>query len=207
MFNDFKIGQLVGGGYRRRMATAPRSYTRVVAGAAAQAALSATWIAARELSPARRRLARFGTVATVAAVGWVTSSRTPEPDADPASPDPASPDPAGLEAAALDSAGPDSAGPEAAKTPPGGFDRRTAAALGLGVLTGTAGILGRRGLEKRWLARLTRDGHRHPTRALAVRMAAVEFALHLALQLADRQKERSDREKEGSERQKERSGR
>ena len=142
------------------MATAPHSYTRAVASAALQAAVSGAWIAARELSPAKRRLARFGTVAAVAAIGYVVSSESPE---------------AGEK-------------PEAAD-----FDRRQAAALGLGVVAGTAGIVGRRQLEKRWLARLTRDGHPHPTRALAVRMTAAHFALHLALKLADLHKDRSGR--------------
>jgi hypothetical protein len=48
--------------------------------------------------------------------------------------------------------------------------------------------VGRYRLRKRWLAKLTRDGHPHPTRALAVRMAAFEFAHQLALQIRDRRR-------------------
>jgi hypothetical protein len=139
------------------MANAPRSLPRVVAAAAAQAVVSGAWIAARELSPAKRRLARLSTVAAVAAVGWATSDDTEAPGSETDD---------------------DTPSPE--------FDRRKAAALGVAALAGTAAILGRRRLEKRWLARLTRDGHTHPTRALALRMSAVEFTLHLGLQLADR---------------------
>src|SRR5688500_3506387 len=57
------------------MVSAP--YQRAVALAALQAVLTSTWIAARELSPARRRLARLGTVAAVTAVGWAV---TPGPE-------------------------------------------------------------------------------------------------------------------------------
>lgn len=70
------------------------------------------------------------------------------------------------------------------------FDKRKAA-LGAAVVALSVGaMVGRRQLEKRWLARLTRNGHPHPTRALAVRMGAVEFAGALALQAAEMRKDR-----------------
>lgn len=141
------------------------SYRRAVGSAALQAAVSSTWIAARELTPARRRLARVATVAAGAVVAHLAAP----PKADPVVG--ANPFPVGEGA------------PPAA--PDFTFDKRRAA-VGAGVVAlSVAAVAGRRLLEKRWLARLTRAGHPHPTRALAVRMAAVEFAGQLALQLPD----------------------
>lgn len=148
------------------------SYKRAIAVAAMQAALSSAWIAARELSPVRRRLARLGTVAAVAAAGYVTAPKKPEPEPEElvvaAHPFPVS-DPQ----------------PVAGDEPEFTFDKRKAA-VGIALLgLSAAAIVGRRKLENRWLARLTRNGHPHPTRALAVRMAAVEFAGQFALQVAE----------------------
>jgi hypothetical protein len=151
------------------------SYPRVVATAALQAGLTGAWIAARDLSPARRRLTRLGTVAAGAAIGWAVVPDEPEPETE-----------AETELVVADK-------PFAVTDPPPSeeppaLDKRKviigAAVVGLSV----AALVGRRQLEKRWLARLTRDGHRRPTRALAVRMAAVEFAATLALQAADPRK-------------------
>jgi hypothetical protein len=137
--------------------------------AALQAALTSAWIAARELSPARRRATRAGIVAAVGAVAYAVS-----------------PDPAEGERELVVGKRPTlvaEGGPVV--DPEFTFDKRKAvlAAAVLGVSAAT--IYGRRQLEKRWLARLTRSGHPHPTRALAVRMAGVEFGVQLALQLAD----------------------
>ncbi|MFC7533866.1 hypothetical protein [Actinoplanes sp. GCM10030250] len=149
--------------------------------AALQAALSSTWILARELSPAKRRLARLGTVTAVAVVGWVVAPSEASDESEGA----------GVELVVgarpmLVAEGGPVVDPEA--QPEKTFDKRkaavTAAALGLSV----AAVIGRRQLEKRWLARLTRNGHPRPTRGLAVRMAAVEFTGQLALQLADMHK-------------------
>ncbi|MEU4558659.1 hypothetical protein AB0F72_09715 [Actinoplanes sp. NPDC023936] len=147
-----------------------------------QAVLSSTWIAARELSPAKRRIARAGTVAAVAAVGWVAAPKdSPDDQVELAVGE--RPYLVAEGAVASGGASPDS-GSEAA------FDKRKAAlavgAIGIGV----AAMVGRRQLEKRWLAKLTRNGHPHPTRALAVRMAGVEFAGQLAMQLNDVRKAR-----------------
>ncbi|MFD1373344.1 hypothetical protein [Actinoplanes sichuanensis] len=148
------------------------SYGRAVALAALQAALSSTWIAARELSPAKRRLARLGTVAAVGAVGWVVTPKEKEKEDE-------------FELVVADRPFPVSEPQPIAEDEPAPFDKRKAA-LGLAMLGLTvAAVVGRRQLEKRWLARLTRNGHPHPTRALAVRIGAVEFAGQLALQVAD----------------------
>ncbi|WP_229071004.1 hypothetical protein [Actinoplanes sp. DH11] len=159
---------------------ASASYPRAVATAALQAALSSTWIVARELSPAKRRLARAGTVAAVLTAGYLTAPSTEESDAEAevdlvvgANPFPAA------EGAVRD---------DAPQVP---FDKRKAL-IGAGVVAlSVAAIAGRRQLEKRWLARLTQNGHPHPTRALAVRIAGLEFAVQLALQLADVRKARA----------------
>jgi hypothetical protein len=147
------------------------SYPRAVATAALQAGLTGAWIAARDLSPARRRLTRFGTVAAVAAIGWAVVPDRPEPEP---------------ELVVADK-------PFAVTDPPASeelpaLDKRKAIIGATVVGLSVAALVGRRQLEKRWLARLTRNGHRSPTRALAVRMAAVEFATTLALQAADLRK-------------------
>ncbi|BBH71722.1 hypothetical protein ACTI_84070 [Actinoplanes sp. OR16] len=153
------------------------SYGRAVALAALQAVLSSTWIAARELSPARRRLARAGTVAAVTAVGWVLD---PKDSGD---------DDADREVELVVGATPFAVADGAPPPPP--FDKRKAALAAGAIGISVAAVVGRRHLERRWLARLTRNGHRHPTRALAARMAALEFAAQLALQLNDVRKERA----------------
>ncbi|MGK5684780.1 hypothetical protein [Actinoplanes sp. URMC 104] len=147
------------------MATA--SYSRAVTMAALQAVSSSIWIAARELSPAKRRLARAGTVAVMSAIGYVATPDEDKPGAKKK----------------------EEATTEAGESPADfTLDKRKAMAgaalLGLSLAT----MAGRRRLEKRWLGRLTRDGHPHPTRALAVRMAGVEFVGQLVVQLADRRK-------------------
>jgi hypothetical protein len=149
------------------------SYGRAAAVAALQAALSSTWIAARELPPAKRRLARLGTTAAVAAIGYVTSPKEPEPDGEPG------------ELVVADRPFPVSEPPVPEDAPEPAFDKRKAV-VGLAMIGLTvAAVVGRRTVEKRWLARLTRNGHPHPTRALAVRIGVIEFAGQFALQVAE----------------------
>ncbi|MEU8242238.1 hypothetical protein AB0C07_28640 [Actinoplanes missouriensis] len=165
---------------------ASASYGRAVGLAALQAVLSSTWIAARELSPAKRRLARLGTVAAVAAVGWVAAPKdAPDSDSDDQIGPAVGANPY---LAAEGAASPDDASQPDSEPP---FDKRKAALVAGGIGIGVAAMAGRRQLEKRWLARLTRNGHPHPTRALAVRMAGVEFVGQLAMQLNDVRKARS----------------
>ncbi|MBB2944559.1 hypothetical protein FB565_004288 [Actinoplanes lutulentus] len=161
---------------------APATYPRAIGLAALQAVLSSAWIAARELPPAKRRLARLGTVAVVGAVGYLVS-----PDDASTSEDAFDAD---AELIVGENPFPVSEG-AATSEPEPPFDKRKAAlavgAIGLSV----AAIVARHQLEKRWLTRLTRNGHTHPTRALAVRMAGLEFAAQLAFQFADVRKARS----------------
>lgn len=159
---------------------ASASYQRAVAMAALQAALSSTWIAARELSPARRRLARSGIVAAVATVSYAASARSSD-DRLRSSDELV----VGKRPMLVSEGGP-VVDPDT--VPEFTFDKRKAAVAAGLVALSAAAMIGRRQLEKRWLARLTRNGHPHPTRALALRMGAVEFAGQLALQLAEMRK-------------------
>lgn len=156
------------------------SYSRVVTVAAMQAVSSSAWIAARELPPARRRLARAGIIA-VGAAGYAAMPDNRRTIRELRSEVESLRD-KDEEAGDEPESRPDE--PEAPESP---FDKRraiaTAGALGLTI----AVTLGRRRLQKRWLARLVRDGHAHPNRALALRMAPMMFAAEIAVQLIDRQ--------------------
>jgi hypothetical protein len=148
------------------------SYPRAVATAALQAGLSGAWIAARDLPPWRRRLTRLGMVAVVGALGYAVAPERAEPEPEP-------------ELVVADEPFLVTEPPATEEEPGPAFDKRKAI-LGVAVVGLTAAAyVGRHQLEKRWLARLTRNGHRHPTRGLAVRMASVEFAATLALQVVD----------------------
>lgn len=147
--------------------------SRAVAKAALQAVSGGLWIAAAELSPARRRLARLTTVTAMTAVVWAASPKE-ESGRD---------DEIVLADRPFAVTDPPPAGAE--QEPEFVFDKRKAIAAAGAIGLSTAAFVGRRRLEKRWLARLTGDGHPHPTRALAVRMAAVEFAGYLVIQLAE----------------------
>ncbi|MCY1141992.1 hypothetical protein OWR29_28700 [Actinoplanes sp. Pm04-4] len=258
------------------------SYSRVVGQAALQAVVNSAWIAAGGLPPAKRRLARFGTVAAgIAAYSNLpdvrrsirearadiaalraraentsppeqtitasprdqaniasprdpaeansSSRRTAPPDAEApqnqtATPDDAAPDdqtappdvapsrddgsaPSDVAAAARNqTAPPDAAAapddrtatPTDAATSPSRragtpadrplalsqADKRRLAAVGAMLAFTMAVNFGRRRLQKRWLAHLIQDGHAHPHRALAVRIAPVAFAVELAVQMA-----------------------
>jgi hypothetical protein len=125
------------------------TYPRAVVTAALQGLLTGAWVAAGELPTRRRRLVRAGSVlslSAIASIGDRDDSGKPEPE------------PTAEQYAAWD------------------VDRRKLAvtAVTLGASVGLA--IGRRQLEKRWLAALARDGHPHPHRALALRMGLLSFA-------------------------------
>jgi hypothetical protein len=160
---------------------ASASYPRAIAMAALQAALTSTWIAARELSPPRRRLARLGIVAAVGGVSYLASPRSADPEPELV---------VGARPMLVAEGGP-VVDPDA--FPEFAFDKRKAALTAAVLGASAAAMFGRRQVEKRWLARLTRNGHPHPTRALAVRMAGLEFAGQLALQLAETRKAAAQR--------------
>jgi hypothetical protein len=159
------------GFYGRWMTSIPtgaawRPYLRVLAETGVDVVSVGAWVAVAELPPARRRLAR-GALAAINAAVAIPGLR-------------------GIRPAAVDTAVPATpgAGPGlpfvdvGIKLPVDPPSRRRAVLAGAAVLTtavaasvGTA-VAGRR-LERRWLARLARQGHPHPHRALGVRMAVL----------------------------------
>ncbi|MFI5932888.1 hypothetical protein [Actinoplanes sp. NPDC051494] len=64
--------------------------------------------------------------------------------------------------------------------------RRKLVVTGVVTAVGIGVMVGRKQVENRWLARLERDGHAYPHRALGVRMGALSFAGTLVTQLARR---------------------
>jgi hypothetical protein len=153
-----------------------RPYLRALAEAGLDVASVGAWIAAGEFSPARRRLAR-GALAAVTvgvAVPGVRAARKAA-GAEPAVPGARS----GLPFV--------DAGIRLPDEPPEDDPARRrrvllTGAAGVAVLTtavavSVGGAVAGRRLERRWLARLTRHGHPHPHRALAVRMAGLYAVL------------------------------
>ncbi|GAB7037096.1 MULTISPECIES: hypothetical protein [Catenuloplanes] len=149
-----------------------RPYLRALAEAGFDVASVGAWIAAGELPPARRRLARGALVAVTAAVA-IPGVRAIRADVEGA----AEPVIAGarsglpfVDAGIRVPAGEPSGGRASAR-------RRVvlvgAAGLTAAVAVSVGGAVAVRRLERRWLERLTRQGHPHPHRALGVRMAAL----------------------------------
>jgi hypothetical protein len=156
-----------------------RPYLRTLADAGLDVASVGAWIAAAELPPARRRLARGAVVAVMGAVAvpgiraaWSAVAGADEP----AVPGAGSGLPfvdVGIELPADEPSEDD-----------GSTRRRAvrAGAVGVGVLTAGVAVsvgltMAGRKVERRWLARLTRHGHPHPHRGLALRMAGLYAAL------------------------------
>jgi len=123
------------------------SYARAVGASALQGLLTGIWIAAGELPPAKRRAGRAAAVVTLSAVASIRDSAFP--DEEPEEEQPQSP------------------------RPP---DKRQLVALGAAAVISTGMIVGRRRLERRWLAGLERAGHPHPYRALGLRVGLLSFA-------------------------------
>lgn len=149
-----------------------RLYLRALAEAGFDVASVGAWIAAGELPPARRRLARGALVAVTVAVAipGVRAIRADvESAAEPVIPGARSGLPF-VDAGIRVPAGEPSGGKAAAR-------RRVVLAGAAGLTTAVAVSVGAavavRRLERRWLERLTRQGHPHPHLALGVRMAAL----------------------------------
>ena len=130
------------------------SYARAVSASALQGLLTGIWVAAGELSPAKRRAGRAAAVVTLSAVGSIRDWAFPDEEQD-----------------------------EEQKTP-SPPDKRQLLVLGAAAVVSTGMILGRRRLEQRWLAGLERAGHPYPYRALAVRVGLLSFAGTLPGRLA-----------------------
>ena len=150
-----------------------RPYVRALADAGFDVAAVGAWVAAAELPPARRRLARGALAAVTVAVGApaVRAGRSAVAETSgPAEPG------AGSGLPFVD------VGITLPEDEPSDVEARrrivVAGAVGVAVLStvvaGSVGaaVVGRR-LERRWLARLVRRGHPHPHRGLGVRMAGL----------------------------------
>lgn len=149
-----------------------RPYLRALAETGLDVASVGAWVAAAELPPPRRRLAR-GALAAVAVAVAIPGVRADRP---------AAANTAGSGLPVVD------AGIRIPADEPfeaDGSPRRRAVlagAVGVAALTTAVAVsvgaaAGSRRLERRWLARLTRHGHPHPHRALGVRMAALYAVL------------------------------
>jgi hypothetical protein len=155
-----------------------RPYLRVLGETSLDVVSVGVWIAAAELPPLRRRLARAGLTALTAATAIPafraarsTTASVPEsatfigdlPFVD-----------AGIRL------------PTDEEADRGGSRRRTVlvAALLTTVAAGSVGVaVASHRLERRWLARLVRRGHPHPHRGLALRMAGLTAATLLPTRL------------------------
>jgi hypothetical protein len=155
---------------------------RTVSETVVEAVAVGAWVAAGELRPARRRLARSGVVAGLVAT--------------------AAPQLRGAAAQLRDTAEqvrdavPEVAEPSDDLTPPDApkRDARRLAVIGVAVGLSAALALGQRRLEKRWLNSLIPKGYAHPHRALGVRMAALTLAGTLPGRLLEaQQKHEADR--------------
>jgi hypothetical protein len=148
-----------------------RPYLRALAEAGFDVGSVGAWIAAGELSPARRRLAR-GALAAITVGIAIPGVRAVREAGEPAVPGARS----GLPFVDAGIRLPDDEPPEGDPA----LRRRALMTGAVGVAVATtavavtvgSAVVGRR-LERRWLARLTRHGHPHPHRALGVRMAAL----------------------------------
>jgi hypothetical protein len=128
--------------------------------AVSQGLTTGIWIAAGELSPARRRAVRIASGAAFATVGWYTSARSDRE----------------VEWVAGNGV---TVREHKDEEPRPVNRKRVALMVATGVLS-VGSVVGRRRLEKLWLAKLIRDGHPHPHRALGVRMGVISAGLALA---------------------------
>ena len=152
-----------------------RPYLRPLAETGFDVASVGAWIAAAELPPARRRLARGTLAAVTVAVALPAFRAGRRPAADIAEPAATGPG-AGLPFVDVGIRLPVEETSEGDTSP----RRRAvlAGAVGAAVLTtavaaAVGAVAAGRVLERRWLARLIRHGHPYPHRALGVRMAAL----------------------------------
>ncbi|WP_306204286.1 hypothetical protein [Actinoplanes sp. RD1] len=174
-------------------------YVRTASTAVTQGVLTGIWVGAGGLSPSRRRLVRAGAVAGLAAAALVGTSITAAKPAAERSPDEGWLDEAAdLQEAVLhtdaglrgNAARQELADARAAAdlkiADEPAVDKRKLVATGLAFAISGGAIVGRRFLERRWLARLERKGHPHPYRALGVRMGAISGATALVSGLTQR---------------------
>ncbi|MBM2623220.1 hypothetical protein JIG36_47765 [Actinoplanes sp. LDG1-06] len=144
------------------------TYARIFGRAAQRAVMSGAWVATLELPPAQRRTVRAAMIAAAATASIASSG--------------------GAYRAALSSGPSPSSGPPPASAPVDGgpVDRQRAVFGATATALVVTAIVVQRRLEKRWLDTLTRKGHPHPVRGLALRAAATDFAGSVAAQFATR---------------------
>jgi hypothetical protein len=141
----------------------PEFNARFLAGSTARAALTGVWTATAELPAAKRRAVRAGLLGTAVLMTAAAGDR-PRAGADGIVP-PAPPQ--------------DPSRTTTEPTPAAPAVRAATAAAGIGL--SIAFYAGGKRLENLWLARLARNGHAHPHRALGVRMAALSLLTSLCL--------------------------
>lgn len=130
---------------------------------------TAGWVAAGGLSPGKRRLVRTGVVGAGVAYGILAGLRldSKEPAAMPVLSD----KPIAIK---------DWDRHKVETGTPGrsddGPDRKVTAGTVAAIALSAGLMVGRRQVEKRWLAGLVRRGHAHPHRALAIRMGLLAMA-------------------------------
>ena len=135
------------------MAASP-TYLGAVSSSVGQALLTGAWIASGGLPAGRRRAVRLAATGSVVAVALLAERERGRE---------------GAEVAVIEA-------PDADQV-------RRGAAAAAGIVFGLGMIAGRRQVEKRWLARLQRNGHEHPYRALALRMGLLSLAGSLPAKL------------------------
>ena len=151
-----------------RMPAKP-TYLGAVASSTGQGLLTAAWIATGELPTGQRRAVQLAATAVVGAVAAVIAVRSDDTVVT------WSPE-EGVTARSEDG------------TP---VPRRPGAAASAAVIALALGMpFGRRQLEKRWLARLQRQGHEHPYRGLALRIGLLTTVGALPGRLMDAHKAR-----------------
>lgn len=134
---------------------ATSSYLRAVSSAVGQGLLTAAWIASGGLPPHQRRAVRVAATAAVVAVG-VAAERKDDRVVTWT-------EEGGIKV----------------ESPDGVPEKPSGAASAVGIAFGIGMVVGRRQVEKRWLARLQRAGHEHPHRALAWRIGLLSVAATL----------------------------
>lgn len=145
------------------MAEKKKTYTGAMSSAVLQGLSTAVWVTAGGLPPGRRRAVRAGVVAVGVAVAAVQYRREQQREPRLLDRPVLVKDVLAGEVTPAEQAGP-------------GLPPR-ATLVALAVSTGVA--LGGRQVEKRWLARLIRDGHPRPHRSLGIRMGMLMTATAL----------------------------
>ena len=171
------------------------NYLGAVSSAVGQGALTAVWVGSSALPKGRRRAVRAGASIAVMAYGWVTTSREDKAavtglfkrgDSDQAAV-------IELDSGTFRDLRAEQADEKAEDERPA-MNGRQLAVLGVTTVGSLGMLIGRKRLEKRWLARLQRNGHPHPYRGLALRIGALAVAATLPGQLMEAyEKERGNR--------------